>query len=311
MANELVPSTAELIVVRQLPIIEEQLHSVKAAVESRVRFLLSLECTADTLQEVKTYRAELRRDLAAMEEKRKAVKTAVMEPYTKFEEVYKDCISTPMKKADEDLAKKISDTESGIKAKCEADLRRYFEELCQVAGIDFLRYEDAGISVDMASAKAKTPKKLREQLAAFVARVEQDTAAIVGMEYSTEIFAEYKRSLNLSGAIGTIQDRHRREAQAQEQAAAMAARREAARKVEETVQQVIAEETPAPAPEPVQAPVILETPAVVAVEEEPQPTAVPRYPAAFVVYGTIPMLKALKNFLEEGGYEYHDIDIPG
>ena len=49
----------ELIVIKQLPIIEEQLHKIKNRLEEEVKYALSLECTEDTLQDVKKSRTYL------------------------------------------------------------------------------------------------------------------------------------------------------------------------------------------------------------------------------------------------------------
>ena len=58
----------DLIVVKQLPVIVEQLRGIKAAAEEKVEAALSLACTEDTVQVVKKRRAELnaiRKDLEA------------------------------------------------------------------------------------------------------------------------------------------------------------------------------------------------------------------------------------------------------
>ena len=51
--------SADLIVVRQLPIIEDQLRTVRDTIQARVDLVLSMECTEDTYKEVKKARSEL------------------------------------------------------------------------------------------------------------------------------------------------------------------------------------------------------------------------------------------------------------
>ena len=80
----------EIIVVKQLPVIVEQLAQVKETVLQRVQTATSLVCTDETVKEVKKARAELNAEFKAWEEKRKEVKTAVMTPYEKFEADYKE-----------------------------------------------------------------------------------------------------------------------------------------------------------------------------------------------------------------------------
>lgn len=162
------------------------------------------------MQAVKAERAKLNQEFAILEDQRKAAKKAVLEPYERFEEVYRDCVSIGFKQADEALRSKIVEVENEIKRRCEEALRDYFDELCAVHHLDWLAYERAGIKVDMASAKAKTPSKLRKQLTEFVVSVADSVDRIIALENAGEIMAEYKRTLNASDAICTVQERRRR-----------------------------------------------------------------------------------------------------
>ena len=199
-----------LIQVKQLPVIEEHLRSMKEAVDKRVEEALSLVCTEETVQSVKNVRADLNKEFQALEDQRKEVKKAVLGPYEQFEAVYKECVSEAYRWADLELKKKINDTENEIKKRCEDGLREYFAELCAAERVDFVRYEQAGIVVDMASAKQKTPKKLREKLADFVAGISRSMELISGMDGAEEIMVEFKRTLDAPAAITTVQERHRR-----------------------------------------------------------------------------------------------------
>ena len=71
---------AELISVVQLPIIQEQLHTIKAQIEARAAAALAAPCTEETVKSVKELRADLRRDFAELERRRKAVQAAVLKP---------------------------------------------------------------------------------------------------------------------------------------------------------------------------------------------------------------------------------------
>ena len=240
--------TAELIVVKQLPEIEERLRTVKESVNRRVSSALAMVCTEETLQAVKAERAKLNQEFAILEDQRKAAKKAVLEPYERFEEVYRDCVSIGFKQADEALRSKIAEVESEMKLRCEDGLRDYFAELCAVHHLDWLTYERTGIKVDMASAKAKTPSKLRKQLMEFVVGVADSVDRISALEDASEIMAEYKRTLNAADAICTVQERHRRiEDQKKEMEARKAVREQEdamARRVEALVPPVVMEKPP-------------------------------------------------------------------
>ena len=97
-----------------------------------------------------------------------------------------------------------------MKRRCEDGLRDYFADLCALHHLDWLVYERAGIKVDMSSAKAKTPKRLQEQLTEFVVGVSESIERINLLDNAAEIMVEYQRSLNVADAICTVQERHRR-----------------------------------------------------------------------------------------------------
>lgn len=78
----------QVITLKQLPIIEEHLQLVKADVETRTKNAMQLVCTEETRGDVKKIRTELGKEFASMEEQRKRVKEAIMEPYNQFEAVY-------------------------------------------------------------------------------------------------------------------------------------------------------------------------------------------------------------------------------
>lgn len=200
----------ELIVLEQPAIIKQRLARLKQHWEQMAADADAMVCNEETIQSVKQFRADMRKEFAEIEEQRKKIKKAVIAPYEAFEGVYKSLVKDAFYNADETLWIKIDTIESEIKARCEEGLREYFDELCAAHHVEWLKYEQAGIKIDMASAKQKTPKKLREQLVCFVVRVASDVDTISTMEHAEEILAEYKLHLSLSTAIATVTERHRR-----------------------------------------------------------------------------------------------------
>ena len=277
----LVPATViptdQLIVVRQLPVIEEHLRTVKPNVEQRVADACALICTPETLQEVKKIRTEMRKEFETLENQRKQVKTAVLAPYDQFLSTYEDCISNPYKRADAELKSKIDSVTSGLKSNCEDGLREYFEELCIAHQVDFLRYSQAGIKVDMTSATAKTPTKLRNQLEQFVIGVACDLRMIAKMDDAEEIMVEYKTSLSVAKSVAAVQERHR-QVEAEKNAA------EQRKAVQEQEAEAV-ERVRSFAP-----PVAQEAPKMARV--------------TFTVTDTIDRLRLLKQFLNANGYKY-------
>lgn len=271
----------ELIAVRQLPIIEEHLRTMKEAIDKRVSEAVSLVCTENTLQSVKTIRTELNKDFEAMEEQRKAVKKAVLGPYEQFEAVYKECVSDAYKRADFTLKEKISQVEADMKKRCEDELRAYFSELCAAEGIDFLTFERCGVRIDMASARQKTPKKLRSQIDAFIAEISRGMQLITSLDDANEIMVEFKRTLDAAGAIAVVRERHRRMEEEKER--------------QRLREQQVARETEAAAKVEAVAP-----PVVVAPPVEQEKT----YRCRFSVTATKSQLRKLKEFMIKEGIKY-------
>ena len=270
-----------LMKVTQLPVIEEHLRSRKEQTEQRVAEAMSLVCTDETLTSVKNIRAEMNREFADAETQRKAIKSAIMEKYDSFESVYRECIADPYKRADADLKAKIDATESEIKSRCEEMLLGYFRELCAVNEIDFLSFGQTGVKVDMASARAKTPKKLMEQIKLKVDGVAQDMKTIGTMgENAPEIMVEYKNNLDLSLAISVVNERHRR---AEEE-------REAVKRHTVSPAARAAGDTVAAAPQ--------------VVPKRVEQAAVEHLTVSFRVTDTRERLRLLKQFLVSNGYQY-------
>ena len=104
-----------LIVVKQLPVIEDQLLAVKNSIEERVATALSLVCTEETYKDIKKVRSELNKEYAELEKRRKEIKGQILAPYESFEGVYKECAGDMYAKADRELGAKIKEVEDGLK----------------------------------------------------------------------------------------------------------------------------------------------------------------------------------------------------
>ncbi len=99
----------ELIVVRQLPIIEERLRSISEEIQSRTKEALSLACTDTTVKEIKRVRAEMTKTFTELETARKLVKKEVLAPYEEFEKRYRAYITNIYTPADAELKRRIGE----------------------------------------------------------------------------------------------------------------------------------------------------------------------------------------------------------
>ena len=268
-----------IIVVKQLPIIEEELNKIKTEVTAKVEQAISLVCTEDTVKDVKKVRAELNKEFTDFENRRKEVKKAITEPYAKFEAVYKDCITDVFKSADAELKGKIDSVENELKAQKTVEIKAYFDEYAVANNIDFITFDNANINVTLSASL----KSLKEQAKAFIDKIVDDLTLIDTQEHKDEILYEYKQSLNVSNAITTVVNRYKaieeEKAKEEERKAREQAEAEAVAKVEAVAP---------PTVEPIAPPV-----------EEEQILTV-----QFIVKGTRTQLKALKEFLNTEGYDY-------
>lgn len=260
----------EMIVVKQLPIIEQQLKVVSAEIDAKVNGAIALVCTEENVKTIKEIRATLNKESKEYEDKRKQVKAEIMKPYEEFEAIYKECISDKYKTADIELKNKIDSVENELKANKKAEVVNYFNEYLNSKNIDFVSFEHANINITLSASM----KSLKEQAKNFIDKIADDLNLIDTQEHKAEILVEYKQSLNVSNAITTVNNRFK------------AIEEEKAKEVQKQIEHVpTIEEVPQ---------MRLEAPEV---EEE-------KITLGFTVKGTRTQLKALKEFLEAGGYDY-------
>lgn len=270
----------DLIEVKQLPVIEEQLRSVSTVIDERVKNATSLVCTEESVKTIKEIRAELNKDYKEFESKRKLVKEQVLKPYNDFENVYKECISDKFRNADIILKGKIDNVENELKAKKEQEIKEYFEEYKTANNIDFITYEQAKINVTLSASM----KSLKEQAKQFIDKIVDDLKLIETQEHKTEILVEYKQTLNVSQAITSVTNRFK-------------AIEEEKKKIEQEKElQKFVVDT-AKDSDKYSEQIILNSPSV---EEKTEEILTLK----FTVRGTRTKLRELKQFLESGGYDY-------
>lgn len=296
--------TQDIIVVKQLPVIEDQLREVKASIQRRVNEALSMACTEDTYKTVKKIRAELNKEYKELEDRRKEVKAAILAPYEKFNALYEECAGNLYSDADAQLKGRITEVEDGLKSQRAVETEAYFNEYLKSINIpdDFITFTSSGIKVSLSESRKAMYTKVR----AVLDRIAEDLALIETQEHKEEILVEYRKLRNVSQAVTAVDERHKAmeaERQRREQAAADRAARAAARsKVEQIVNEDVEIENP-PVSTPVEAPAA----APVSVAEENIAEEEKVFSTAFRVNGTLDQLRALKQFLEDGGYSYEQL----
>lgn len=288
-------SESSLIQVKQIPVIIENLKSVKSVIEKKVNSACEMVCTDENYKEIKKLRSELNKEFSEFESRRKAVKSEIITPYEAFETVYKDCVTNPYKKADSALKGKINATEQELKRVKYEKSMSYFEEYKKSLGIDFVTYEQVNLNITM----SVSLKKLKETIKTFLDKVMDDLKLIAIQEHKDEILYEYKQSLNVSGAITAVTNRYKTIEAEKARAEAERAERE---KAEQAVSNTLDEYEPfvANVPEEV-------APPVEEISEQPQQDE-KVLSLSFKVYGTKSQLKdfalTVKQLINERGLRY-------
>lgn len=269
----------QLMIVRQLPVIEERLQTAKASIEQRVQKAMSLACTVETVKSVKKVRAEMNKELEEFETERKQIKKQVLAPYEAFDAVYKECVAIPYKQADTALKEQIDAIESEIKDDKRREAERYFDEyVASLSGTvpvplaEFALFERAGLKCNM----SESPKRLKEQAKTYIDAVAAELCSIAAMEHAEEVLFEYRKGVSLAEAARIVNER-----QAQLHQMRLNTRQQ--EKAEPQQAEATVEYFSAPAP-----------------VREPDPL----YEVSFTVRGTREELKSVKEFLEKRGIQY-------
>ena len=269
----------ELIQVKQLPIIEQQLQSISNDIDKRVEELNKLEVNEDTVKEVKKVRTQFKKDFEDLENKRKEVKKAILKPYEQFEEIYKNYVTNKFRKADNDLKNKIDNIESQIKQEKEQEVKRYFEEYRQANNIDFIEYRQANIKINLSDSM----KSLKKQAKSFIDQRVDDLKLIETQEHKTEILVEYKQNLNVSNAIMIVNNRFKAIEEEKK-------KQEELKQLQQFIVNKAKESDKYIEKETLIAPTIVNEDKILTLK--------------FTVKATRSKLQELKKFLKDGGYDY-------
>ena len=265
----------DLIIIKQLPIIEESLKQLSKDIDKKVANAVNLVCTQDTVKEVKELRANLNKDFKELESQRKIVKEKVLKPYNDLEEVYKVCVSDKFKMADATLKEKIDNVENELKHERENELKVFAEESFSTYEIqDYVSYESINLNITLSASM----KSLKEQITSFCERIVNDLKLIDSQQFKEEILYEYKKDLDVSRSIVEVKNRHDEIEKAKQN------------DIEKKEKKLTDEEM------------------LKKIENLSAPKVVDNevFELVFKVRGTRDKLKELKEFLVNGGYEYYE-----
>lgn len=198
----------------QPPIIKHKLEEIGKSVDNRL-MELNLEnqvATIDTIKTLKALRTTLNKENKIWGDQLKVVIEPAISPINELKSIFKENITVKYKNADSILKDEISSYEMLVKKNKEENIKLYFTELCQSYNIDFLKFENVGLEINLST----TEKKYKKLCNVFVEKIVDDIELINLQEHKVEIMVEFKKDLNASKAIKDVQVRKQLEEEEQE-----------------------------------------------------------------------------------------------
>lgn len=273
-----------LIRIDALPAVEEFFSSMRDPVARRITEILSAECTEETRRDAEQARAEVRRFKADIKDALKKAEAQLYEPWNKVLERAGD-ITALCDHADMELKCRIDTIKDKLKKEKFDEVEAYFNEKRGVLGLDWLDFEWVAPNIRLND----TLTALRKAIDQKLDRIAADVSAILAMEHSALIMAEYKDSLDLAASMKIVKFRMDRAAEEAERIASLAEQ-----KREET-ERIKSVEKAAEAHEEKNEQ--LHAPTVKPATGDAVATDTKRYKMTFTVSGTLDELKALKRWL--------------
>ena len=300
----------QLITIKQLPILEERFIELGKEIDLKLAHVKNLVVNEENYKDVKNIRALFNKDSKSYADEFKKAEAMILEPWKKAKDTYVSNVVNPYKNADIELKEKINYIEKGLKWEKEVQVKDFFEKHRVSKELDFIRYEDADITVTLSASL----KSLKDKAKAFLDEIEEDLKLIATQEGAEEILVEYKRSLNVSKSITDVTARRKAIEEEKIKAEEIKAKKLAEKERKKALEKALAEANPVI--EPITPPVaetVVELPKVAEnmivntpVVEAPAQTQKEMF-VAFKVYGNLDKLKELSRFLKENNYNYEQI----
>ena len=177
-------------------LVEQKGREVKEFIDS-LR-LANISATEENLSNLKQTRATLSKDFKTFEEQRKMVKDLINVTYNDFNDSYNLHIATIFKDTDKLLKSKIDEVDNSILKEKVDGIVEYFNE---VNIYDFIKFEDLNLKI----IKSKSDSSIKEEIDAYLGRVEANINTIDTLSNKERILAKYKLTKDINRAISETQ----------------------------------------------------------------------------------------------------------
>lgn len=271
----------EIIKIEELPKIFYELELVGKFIDEELVKVRDLQATEENKQEVKKIRTGINNTLKEFENKRKEIKTKVLEPYNQFNEKYELEIKSKLENASEELNMKIGEIESKQLYEKETEIKDFIKEHIVANHLENILLVDnviqlGGLKINLSN----SVKSLKEQALTFINKVNTDLDLIaLENEFKNEIILEYKTNgFDLTKAKLNVIVRHKQLEEMQETNEKIEEIKEKEQVIEEIVEEITTPQE------------IIEDDEILTID--------------FTVKGTKAQLLKIKNFIIELGVEY-------
>ena len=190
--------------IKSLGEIESNMKEVKGYVENLNNYYKNITFTEETIKEAKEEKAKINKFKSEVANYRKNIVAEYNKPIKIFEDTSKETEKI-LTETYNTINSQVANYEDIEKQRKEQEIKEYFEEYKVANNIDFVNYGQAKINVTLTA----SVKKLKEQAKAFIDEIIDDLKLIETQECKDEILVEYKQNLNVSRAIQEVANRHK------------------------------------------------------------------------------------------------------
>ena len=195
----------EIVKIEQMPKVFSQLEIIGKYIDEQIKDIDILECTEENKQEVKKRRTEINNTLKLLDDKRKEIKTTLLQPYEVFNEKYEQECKNKLLSASEILKTKVDVIEQEQLKEKQDELELFAKQHFEFNDIDdIVKFEDIGLNITLSSSM----KSLKDQITTFCEKIVNDLKLIDLEEYKNEILVEYKTNHNFAQSKIDVMFRH-------------------------------------------------------------------------------------------------------
>ena len=181
----------DIVRIETMPKVFSQLEKIGTFIDEQTKDIDKLECTEENKQEVKKRRTEINNALKILEDKRKEIKSSLLEPYETFNEKYEYECKSKLQNASDLLKEKIDTIENEQKKEKEEILRDFFKQHQEDLHLEnIIEFEDIKLNITISASE----KSLKDEIIHFCNKINEDIKVISLEENKEEILLEYKNN---------------------------------------------------------------------------------------------------------------------